>query len=173
MSAPTRGRSPDRATAEPAQELVGSTRTVHYDVTGDDSVRCLAGRSIEFLRKPDVVASARVIELAEWPCMEAVRETISAHECSLGVRQRLDHRAPIAIGAHLAITACCTVARHPYSEWQVSVHDGHEDVAFATLAFVVVDRAEFEMSRLSGKTPPPCGAVRNRRARELNTGCWT
>jgi predicted thioesterase len=184
MSAPTtRSWSPDHHAVAERGRLLGATCTIHYDVTGDDSVRRLAGRSIEFLRKPDVVASARLLELCEWPCMDVIGQVIADHECSLGARQELDHRAPIAIGAHLAITARCTVARHPYSEWEVSVHDGHEDVGCATLAFVVVDLAAFEQRHLAPKTAPLCDAdervsppspsVPGWSARELNPGSWT
>lgn len=154
MPAPTRSWSPDPAAA--ADRLHGTVRTVRYQASADDSVQRLAGRSAEFARKPDIVASARLLELCEWPCMDAVREVIEPAECSLGARQRLDHHAPIAIGAELTITARCTVAAHPYSEWEVDVHDGHEAVGRATLAFIVVDRVEFEQERLTPKlTPAP------------------
>lgn len=147
---PARSWSPDPAAA--TGWLRGTVRTVRYQVTAADSVRRLAGRSVEFARKPDVVASARLLELCEWPCMDAVRDAIAPAECSLGARQHLDHQAPIAIGAELTITARCTVATHPYSEWEVDVHDGHETVGQATLAFVVVDQDTFERQRLRPKT---------------------
>ncbi len=152
MSAPARTSSHEDDVDPGLSSLAGVERTVHYDVTAEDSVRRLAGRSVEFARKPDVVASARLLELCEWPCMEAVRETIAPNECSLGAYQHLDHRAPIAIGAHLAITARCTVTRHPYSEWEVRVHDGYEETGCATLAFVVVDCADFEERRVMSKS---------------------
>lgn len=152
MSAPARSWLPDHDAA--AAELRGTVRTVRYQATAADSVRRLAGRSVEFARKPDIVASARLLELCEWPCMDAVRDVIEPAECSLGARQRLDHQAPIAIGAELTITARCTVAAHPYSEWEVAVHDGHEAVGRATLAFIVVDRNEFEQERLAPKVTP-------------------
>jgi predicted thioesterase len=179
MSAPTRSGSPEQLTDEP-DPLFGSAVDVYYDVTPADSVRCLAGRSIEFLRKPNIVASARLLELCEWPCMDVIGEVIADHECSLGVRQELDHRAPIAIGAHLTITARCTVARHPYSQWEVRVHDGHEDVGHATMAFIVVDRADFEERHLTPKAAPlGCAGDRawppapSARGRDLNPGSWT
>lgn len=152
MSTPARTRSRESRIEPELGSLVGVVRTVHYDVTAEDSVRRLAGRSVEFARKPDVVASARLLELCEWPCMEAIRETITPRECSLGARQQLDHRAPIAIGAHLVITARCTLACHSYSEWEVRVNDDYEQAGRATLAFVVVDRVEFEKYRVSPKS---------------------
>lgn len=149
MPAPARDWSPDRAAS--ADPLHGAVRTVYYRSVESDSVQQVDGLSAEFERKPDIVASARLLALCEWPCMDAVRDVIEPAECTLGARQRLDHEAPIVIGAELTITARCTVAAHPYSEWEVAVHDGHEDVGRATLAFIVVDRGEYERERLAPK----------------------
>jgi predicted thioesterase len=129
----------------------GQTKTVHYEVGPDDSVRALAHRGPEFRRKPDVMASARLLELAELPCMDVLREHIAPHQCTLGTRQHVEHRGAVAIGARLTITARCAVAEGAYSEWRVTVHDGHEDVWRGTLGFVVVDLADFERRHLGPK----------------------
>ncbi|MFI6029426.1 thioesterase, FlK family [Amycolatopsis magusensis] len=117
---------------------------MRYQTSAKDSVRLLADRTTEVARKPDIVASLRLLELCERLCVAALRESLEPHEHSLGAHHRLDHRAPIPIGAPLAITACCTVAAPPYSEWDVYVHDGHKTVGRATLGFIVVDHDEFE-----------------------------
>ncbi|QWF85781.1 thioesterase family protein [Amycolatopsis sp. CA-230715] len=156
MSAPALNRLPERASD--AARLLGATRTVHYTVAAEDSVQRLAHRSAEFARNPDILASARLIELCEWPCMDAVRDIIAPDECTLGAWQRQDHRAPVLIGARLVITARCVVANHPYSEWEVRVHDGHKSVARATLGFIVVDRAEFERQRMNPKIKVPASS---------------
>lgn len=131
--------------------VAGQVRAVDYQVVPADSVRALAHRGPEFGRKPDVMASARLLELAELPCMEALREHIAPHQCTLGTRQHAEHRGVVVIGARLRITACCATAEGVYSEWRVTVHDGHEDVWSGSLGFVVVDLAEFEHRRLRPK----------------------
>jgi predicted thioesterase len=128
---------------------------VRYHVTEYDSVRFLAPRSVEFARKPDIMASARLLELCEWPCMEALRGRMAPYECSLGSRQYLHHCGPILIGADLTITTRCTADRGPCSEWTVEVHDGHERVGHASLEFVVVHQSEFEDNRVAPKMPKP------------------
>lgn len=131
--------------------VVGETKTIDYVVSERDSVRLLAHRSIEFARKPNVMASARLVELCELPCMELLREHIGPHECSLGARQHLDHHAPITIGARLTITARCRAVSGAFSEWAVQVYDDHEYVGGGMVSFVVVDQAEFERRRLLPK----------------------
>lgn len=142
---PTDQRSPGTGLAR------GTSTTLYYVVTDQDSVRGLAHRSPEFAAKPDIVASARLLELCEWPCIELLRSAMKPQQCSLGVRQYLDHRGPIVIGARLEITATCTAADRSRSRWQVTVHDGHDIVGTAALAFVVVDQADFERTRMAPK----------------------
>jgi predicted thioesterase len=131
--------------------VLGKTKTVHYVVSPHDSVRGLAHRGLEFVRKPEVMASARLVELCEMPCMEVLREHIRLHECTLGSRQDIKHRAPIAIGARLTITVRCTEVRGSFSEWDVRVDDEHEHVGGGVVSFSVVDQAAFERRRLAPK----------------------
>ncbi|MFD2419953.1 thioesterase family protein [Amycolatopsis pigmentata] len=133
--------------------MVIPVRTVIYTVTEKDSVRAIE-LSPEFCRhKPAVMASARLVAVCEWPCMEQLREGLGPHQCSLGVFQHLRHTGPIPIGARIALAARCVSRSGPYSEWEVEVHDGFELVGSAHLGFVVVDQAEFERRRLHGKHP--------------------
>lgn len=125
-------------------QLYGADRTVHHEVTAADSIQRTGNRSAKLPHKPRIAASTRLLELCKWPCIDAVRETIKPNEYILDAHHRLEYRAPIPIGASLVITARCTVSNHPYSEWEVNVHNGHGDVGHATVAFIVVDRAELE-----------------------------
>lgn len=129
------------------------SRTVGYTVTAEDSVRTI-GLSPEFhSRKPDIMASARLVAICEWPCMDQLRERMEPHQWTLGTRQHLHHMAPVLIGARLTITARCLGSKGRYSTWQVEVHDEHEQVCRAVLDFATVDRHDFEDRRLRPKTP--------------------
>lgn len=135
--------------------MVRPSGTVEYTVTRADAVRAI-DLSPEFhVHKPDVMASARLVAVCEWPCMDLLRRDLKAHECSLGVWQHVEHLAPIAIGARLTLETRCVTQRHSYSEWRVVVHDEHERVGLAELAFVTVDREDFERRRLVPKQRAP------------------
>ncbi|UOZ06992.1 thioesterase family protein [Amycolatopsis sp. WQ 127309] len=131
---------------------------IGYRVTADDSVRALPFSEEFYSRKPDVMASGRLVAMCEWPCMDLLRTRITPLECSLGVWQRMEHLAPIVIGAELVIEATCTLLRRRYSEWDVTVHDEAERVGAAQLGFVTVDQGEFESTRLRRK-PSPAAVV--------------
>lgn len=133
--------------------MVSPARTVTYTVTPHDSVRGIALSPEFHQHKPDVMASARLVAVCEWPCMDLLRERLEPHECSLGAWQHIRHTAPIPIGARLLIAASCTSLGRSYSEWQVDVRDEHEQVGTARLGFVTVDQADFELRRLRAKLP--------------------
>lgn len=137
--------------------MVSLSRTVAYTVTAEDSVRTI-GLSPEFhSRKPDVMASARLVAICEWPCMDQLRERMEPHQWTLGTRQHLHHMAPILIGAHLTITALCLRSEGHRSTWRVGVHDEHEQVCTARLDFATVDKSDFYARRLRPKAPVPPG----------------
>ncbi|WIX79188.1 hypothetical protein QRX50_49060 [Amycolatopsis carbonis] len=98
----------------------------HAAVHLEQVVDSLPGILFPLERKPDVMASARLLELVEMPCMDALREHIAPHGSTLGTRQHVEHRGAVVIGARLRITARCAAAQGAYSEWRVmTVHDGH------------------------------------------------
>lgn len=140
--------------------MVSLVRTVSYAVTPQDSVRSIA-LSDEFARyKPAVMASARLLAICEWPCMDLLRKLIAPHECSLGTSQTLDHLAPIRIGTRLVITARVEAVHGNHSAWYVEAYDQHiggTRVARAHLAFTVVALAAFER-RLNAVPPTPSHA---------------
>ncbi|HKS49357.1 MAG TPA: hotdog domain-containing protein [Amycolatopsis sp.] len=131
-----------------------NSRTFTYVVTDQDSVRAIT-RSPEFsVYKPPVMASARLMEVCEWFAMEMLREDLRADECSLGAWQHISHCGPIPIGARLTIVVECDSRRGSYSEWQVAVHDDHEEVCRARLGFVVVNQDEFTRTKVFSKVTP-------------------
>lgn len=127
------------------------SRTVAYTVTAEDSVRTIELSPEFHSRKPDVVSSARLVAICEWPCMDQLRERMEPHQWTLGTRQHLHHMAPILIGAHLTITARCLESRERCSTWRVEVHDEHEQVCTAVLDFATVDKHDFQHRRLRPK----------------------
>uniref|UniRef100_UPI003F49854F thioesterase family protein n=1 Tax=Amycolatopsis sp. CA-096443 TaxID=3239919 RepID=UPI003F49854F len=151
-------------------------RTMRYQVEPEDSVHALAPRrGLEFLLKPPVMASAKLLELAEGICMEAMRADLSPGQCSLGTRQHAVHLGAVEIGATLVVTARRTGGDGRRSEWHVAIREepGSDDesgtapvlVWEGALSFAVVDRRRFEREKLKRRTiraarPPRTARVR-------------
>ncbi|MET9260436.1 hypothetical protein [Amycolatopsis sp. NPDC004079] len=145
--------------------------TARYRVVPSDSVRTLAHRGREFLRKPAVMASAKLLELGEGICMEALRESLRPEQCSLGTRQLAAHHGAVWIGDTLAITARRVGGEDPRSEWYVAMtaipaDDEKPHLAWeGMLSFVVVDLRRFEQQRTSPRQPAAAQQPRRRLVR--------
>ncbi|UKD50903.1 hypothetical protein L3Q65_01000 (plasmid) [Amycolatopsis sp. FU40] len=159
-------------TADTAHARTVREHTARYRVAPSDSVRTLAHRGREFLRKPVVMASAKLLEVGEAICMEALRETLRPEQCSLGTRQLAAHRGAVRIGDTLAIAARRVGGEGPRSEWYVHMRDDHGDgrrrlVWEGMLSFTVVDLCRFESEKTrprkeAAAPQPQRSLVRNR-----------
>lgn len=92
--------------------------------------------------------------------MEALRESIRPEQCSLGTRQLAAHRAPVPIGATLAIAARQIGGEGSRSEWYVAIREelGSDErrlVWEGMLSFAVVDQFRFERERIAARRPRP------------------
>jgi fluoroacetyl-CoA thioesterase len=130
---------------------VGVEHTVTHRVGERHMVHRLLPEVDEFVRKPEVMASAWVVALCEWPAMAALRAYLTDAECSLGTRIAISHLAPVPAGATLSTTARCVQVSGRYSEWSVHAWDDRELVAAGTVGFVVVDLAAFVRGRVAPK----------------------
>ena len=134
------------------ERLVGTRHAVTYPVTERDMVsEQLPGVAV-FAAKPQVMATARLVAVCEWPAMEVLARHITTARYSLGARVDLKHLGPIIAGATLSVTTVCLAVAGPRSRWATQAHDTHELVATGTLEFAVVDRVRFEQRRIAPKT---------------------
>jgi fluoroacetyl-CoA thioesterase len=133
-------------------DLLGQTRTATYTSHPGDSV-CAVPDGPEWGAKPDIVSSGRLLQLCEGPCMDAIRAVMTPAECSLGRRAHLEHHAPAAIGDTLTITARCVRAAGRFSAWVVTVTDAVETVGVGCMEFAVVDRVQYDTTRVAPKRP--------------------
>ena len=133
------------------ERLVGTRHSVTYQVTKRDMVsEQLPGVAV-FAAKPQVMATARLVTVCEWPAMEVLARHITTARYSLGARVDLKHLGPIIAGATLSATTVCLAVAGPRSHWAAEAHDTHELVATSTLEFAVVDRVPFEQRRITPK----------------------
>jgi predicted thioesterase len=106
-------------------------------VTEDDTAVALRSGDV------DVLATPRVVSLAEEAAVRAVHDELAAGTTSVGYRVQLDHLAPTAIGAEVRAEATLETIESRRLTFRVAVSDAHGLVAAGRLTRVVVDRARF------------------------------
>jgi fluoroacetyl-CoA thioesterase len=90
-----------------------------------------------------VLATPRVLALAEAATMAALAGILGPGQTSVGARVELDHLRPSFVGATVSARATLTEVRGRRLIFTVEVVEGAEVVARAKVTRVVVDRAAF------------------------------
>jgi predicted thioesterase len=114
--------------------LVGTAELV---VTADDTAQALATGDVP------VLATPRVVGLAEEASIRAIDGELADGTTSVGYRVQLDHLAPTAIGGRVRAEATVEAVEGRRLTFRVSVSDGHGLVAAGRLTRVVVERERF------------------------------
>ncbi len=97
------------------------------------------------LRSGDVqvLATPRVVGLAEQASVAAVSEVLDEGQTTVGFRVQLDHLAPTPIGGEVVAEATLETVESRRLTFRVSVNDGRGLVAAGRITRVVVDRDRF------------------------------
>ena len=90
-----------------------------------------------------VVATPRVVRLAEEASVQAVEGELDEGTTTVGYRVQLDHLAPTAVGGTLQAEATLETVESRRLTFRVSVSDGRGLVAAGKITRVVVERARF------------------------------
>ncbi len=90
-----------------------------------------------------VLATPRVISLAEEASIRAVEGELGEGTTSVGYRVQLDHLAPTAVGGKVRVDATLEAVEGRRLTFRVSVSDGHGLVAAGRITRVIVERARF------------------------------
>lgn len=90
-----------------------------------------------------VLATPRVVALAEEATVAAVEGRLDAGTTSVGYRVQLDHLAPIPIGGRVTAEATLESVEGRRLNFRVSVSDGHGLVAAGRITRVIVERDRF------------------------------
>jgi len=117
-----------------APGLVGVAK---LEVTDDDTA--IAMRSGEVA----VLATPRVVALAEEASCNALVGVLAEGETSVGMRIQLDHLAPSAVGSHVRAEATLEAAEGRRLTFKVSIEDERGLVAAGKVTRVVVDLERF------------------------------
>jgi predicted thioesterase len=115
----------------------GLSATASMTVTDDDTALALRSGDVP------VLATPRVVRLAEEASVQAVAGELGDHETTVGYRVQLDHLAPTAVGGRVDAEATLENVESRRLTFRVSVSDGRGLVAAGRITRVVVERDRF------------------------------
>jgi len=125
-------------------ELVaGLSASVSLTVTDADTAVALGSGDVP------VLATPRLVALAEAATVAAIAPHLSPGDTSVGTRVELDHRAATPVGATVTAEARLTTVDGRRLHFDVGVRDGTGAVAEGRVERVVVDRDRF-VARATG-----------------------
>jgi predicted thioesterase len=122
----------------------GLSAAVELEVTDGDTALALATGDVP------VLATPRVVTLAEEATVLAVDGQLGDGTTSVGYRVQLDHLAPTAVGGKVRAEATLEAIEGRRLTFRVSVSDGHGLVAAGRITRVIVERARF-MEKAAGE----------------------
>jgi fluoroacetyl-CoA thioesterase len=99
-----------------------------------------------------VLATPRVLALAERATVAAVAGALEAGATTVGTRVELDHLAPTPVGAEVAVQAVLERVEGRRLQFAVRLDDGTRPVARGMVTRVVVDTAAFVRNAAAGPT---------------------
>ena len=115
----------------------GLAAAVELVVTDDDTALALRTGDVP------VLATPRVVTLAEEASVMAIEGELGDGSTSVGYRVQLDHLAPTAVGGKVRAEATLESIEGRRLTFRVSVNDGHGLVAAGRITRVIVERARF------------------------------
>jgi predicted thioesterase len=115
----------------------GLAAAVELVVTEDDTALTLHTGDVP------VLATPRVVTLAEEATVLAIDGELPEGSTSVGYRVQLDHLAPTAVGGKVRAEATLESIEGRRLTFRVSVNDGHGLVAAGRITRVIVERARF------------------------------
>jgi fluoroacetyl-CoA thioesterase len=124
----------------------GLEATFRYTVTEADTAAAVGSGEVP------VLATPRVLALAERATVAAVAGALAVGATTVGVRVELDHLAPSPVGAELEVHAVLERVAGRRLQFAVRVRDRERPVAGGSITRVVVDAAAF--LRGAGVAPP-------------------
>jgi predicted thioesterase len=115
----------------------GMTATVTMAVSDADTAIALRSGDVP------VLATPRVVSLAEEAAVRAVGDALDQGQTTVGYRVQLDHLAPTAVGGQVDAEAMLENVEGRRLTFRVSVNDGRGLVAAGRITRVIVDRSRF------------------------------
>jgi len=112
--------------------LSGLTFTHHYQVPIEKTVPYVFQESDLFQSMPSVFATAFMVGLMEWACMEALRPFMDEDEISLGTNVCVTHSAATPPGMRVEIDVTLVEVNGARTKWSIVARDEKETIGEGT-----------------------------------------
>jgi fluoroacetyl-CoA thioesterase len=93
---------------------------------------------------PEVFATGFTVGLMEWTCVQLLEPHLDEGEGSLGVHIDVPHKAATPPGLTVTVEVECTEVRGPRARFEISAHDGFEEIGAGTHERFIVGWERFE-----------------------------
>jgi fluoroacetyl-CoA thioesterase len=114
-----------------------------YRVPEQKTVPHVYPESALFQAMPRVFATAYLVGLFEWACMEAMQPHLESGEQSVGVDIRISHTAATPPGLTVTVQVVVEAIEGRKLSFRVSAHDGVEPIGEGTHQRVVIQPERF------------------------------
>jgi fluoroacetyl-CoA thioesterase len=121
----------------------GSAFEFSYRVPEQKTVPHVYPESALFQAMPHVFATAYLVGLFEWACMEAMQPHLDAGEQSVGVDIRISHTAATPPGLTVTVQVLLEAVEGRKLSFRVSAHDGVESIGEGTHQRVLIQPDRF------------------------------
>jgi len=121
----------------------GLTFELSYRVPEHKTVPHVYEESALFQAMPRVFATAYLVGLMEWACVEAMQPHLEPGEQSVGVDIRISHSAATPPGFVVKVQVVVEAVEGRRLSFRVSAHDGVESIGEGTHQRVVIQAARF------------------------------
>lgn len=124
----------------------GLTYCHRYVVAANKTVPHVYEVSEQFRAMPEVFATAFMVGLMEWACMEALAPYLEEGECSVGTMINTTHCAATPAGAEVTVTVELLAVDGQRSDWHIVARDELEVIGEGTHQRYTVTRERFDRS---------------------------
>ncbi len=132
----------------------GLTFTFRYRVPEEKTVPFVFREAERFQEMPRVFATAFLVGLLEWACIEAIQPHLDPGEQSVGTGMWVTHTAATPPGFTVTVDLTLEKVEGRRLLFKVRAHDGMDAIGEGTHERFVIDRARFER-KLAEKAAMP------------------
>jgi fluoroacetyl-CoA thioesterase len=122
----------------------GTVYTHRYTVPEDKTVPNVFSESDLFRPMPEVFATAFMVGLMEWACMEVLRDHLEGDEISLGTQINVSHSAATPPGMAVSVEVTCLEVDGPRTRWSIKASDEVDVIGEGTHERYTISRGKFE-----------------------------
>ena len=127
----------------------GLKHSFAYQVPPNKTVPHLYEEAPQLRAMPDVFATAFMIGLMEWTCVQLLEPHLDEGEGSLGIHVDVSHTAATPPGLTVTVEAECIELKGPRAKFSLRAHDGVEQISTGTHERFIVGWDRFERGLVS------------------------